>query len=263
MPRFPITWRFLVRRGWMLVLGFALGLGAAYAISGITVSATSAMSVRTVGYYQPPYEGERLALSYAQLLPEEPTLVRAISKATGLSGSEVRDNLTMNALPETNIAFVRFTSDSEATAKAALEAFAAALERGTDSAGTRLSDSVRPLTQPTLRSGFSRSRALALGALAGFALALALALALERRRPRVDDRRDLARIVPVVVTGGPLPSPPEPDALVVPRGTPEVEVEEAFRAGAADGRSFSTAHFVNRRSQIRTWQRGVDGPLAE
>jgi hypothetical protein len=263
MGRFPLTWRFLVRRGWMVLAGLVLGVAAAWAISGITISATSAMSVQTVGYYQPPYEEERLAMSYAQLLPEEPTVVRTISRATGLPGSYVRDHLTMSALRETNIMFARFSAESEGTAKAALDAFAAALKRGTDSAGTRLSDSVRPLTQPTVRSGFSRSRALLLGALAGLAIALSLALALERRLPRVDDRRDLARIVPVPVTAGPLSSAPGPDALIVARGTPEVEVEEAFRAGAASGSPIAAAHFVNRRPRGLASEGRLDGSLAE
>jgi hypothetical protein len=244
MPARPFTWRFLIRRGWLLAAGACLGLGIAWAASGLTISATSAFAVQTVGFYQPPYEDDRLALTYARLLPEEPAVVDEVSAAVGRSHSYVSDHLTMQAIPETNLLVARYSADSRDAAKAGLEAFDLALRTGSDAAGTRLQESVRTVTEPEVRGGWSRSRALALGCFAGLALALALALALERRRPRVDDWRDLARVleVPIVVAGG----PPADDAgvLLVRAGDPADEVVESFLGLAASGRPVGSAWFV-------------------
>lgn len=244
MPARPFTWRFLLRRSWLLGAGAALGLGIAWAVSGLTISATSAFAVQTVGFYQPPYEDDRLALTYAQLLPEEPAVVAEVSAAVGRSRSYVSDRLTMRAIPDTNLLIARYSADSRDAAKAGLEALDRALRTGSDSAGTRLQESVRTVTEPEVRGGWSRSRALALGGFVGLALALALALALERRRPRVDDWRDLAALLdlPIVVADR---SPADDNGMLLVRaGEPADEVVESLRERTASGRAVGSACFV-------------------
>jgi hypothetical protein len=244
VPGRPFTWRFFLRRWWLLAAGAGLGFAIAWVVSGLTISATSALAVQTVGFYQPPYEDERLALTYAQLLPEEPAIVDEISAAVGRPPSYVEDHLSMEAIDETNLLIVRFSTGSGGAAKAGLEAFDRALRTASDSAGTQLHESVRTLTRPEVRGATSRKRGLAIGGLTGLAAALALALALERRRPRVDDWRDLAGIleIPIVVANGP---PARDDgALVVLAGSPADDVVEAHFARTASGRSVSSARFV-------------------
>ncbi len=272
MPRFPITWPFLRRRGWLLLLGVIGGGAAAWALSGVTVSATNTYSVSTTGSYQPPYQQERLALTYAQLLPEEPLLVDAVSDATRFSRGYVRDHLSITALPESNILVARFSATSATRAATALRAFTRALSRASDSAGTSLGRTVRPLTGPSTTTGMSRKRGLMLGVLGGLALAFALALTLERRRPRVDDAGDLAAMlwIPVSrVRGSDLPRQagrgggasllPADRALpanvlggsagqvlVVERGAALAAVEETLQVGRSFGAPVAAALFVNR-----------------
>jgi hypothetical protein len=246
VPARPFTWRFLLRRGWLLAAGACLGLGAAWVVSGLTVSATNALTVQTVGFYQPPYEDDRLALTYARLLPEEAAVVDQVSAAVGQPRSYVSDHLTVEAIPKTNLLIARYSAGSRDAAKAGLEAFNQALRTSSDYAGTQLRESVQTLTEPEVRGGMSRLRALALGGLAGLGAALALALTLERRRPRVDNWRDLARIleVPIVVANRP---PAEEDGILVVRaGAPADGVADALHESISSGRPVDSAWFVKR-----------------
>jgi hypothetical protein len=193
----PLTWPILLRRGWLFVLAVAAGVAVAWAVSGIAVSATSAFAVKAVGVDQTPYQSGRLALTYAQLLPEDPEVVGAIATAIDASHAEVRDHLTMSAQPETNVVFARYSAPSGDVAKRALVALARALHKRGDAAGSNLSATVTVLSEPTLDNGFSRKKGLLLGAVGGFLVALATVIAWERRTPRVDDLRGLAQILPL------------------------------------------------------------------
>jgi len=196
----PVTWRVLARRGWLLALGIAVGVGAALAASGIAVSATASFSVRTIEPVQTPFETEQLARTYARLIPQDPGVAAAVGRATGLSPSEVRGALSIVAQPETSILFARFTASSRGTAEAGLRALSRALRTASDSAGSRLGKTVVRVSPPVISGGFSRRKAIALGGLAGFAIAFALILTLERRRPRIDRLQDLAELLPVPVS---------------------------------------------------------------
>jgi hypothetical protein len=278
MRSFPITWCLVTRRGWLIVASTVLGLGTAWALSGIAVSATSAFSVRTIGRHQPPYERDRLALTYAQLLPAEPALIGAVSRATHLPPAYVRGHLTMAAVPETSILKARFTAASGNTALAGLRGLAAGLESGTDSTGASLRNTVRPVTSPTVGGGMSREQAVSIGLLAGLVVGLTLAVALERRYPRVDGRDALAQILAipvsqvgrhtrrdafpfpvalrrgegakVIATDHAAPAEKSTDGasgvLVVAKGAHVSDVEEALRSGAASGVSVARAIFLRR-----------------
>jgi hypothetical protein len=264
MPRPPVTARMLARRWWLLLAGPVLGVALAMAISGIAVSASSSFAVSTVGGYQPPYQLDRLALTYAQLLPEEPRVIGAVSRATGVSPDYVRDHLTMTAKRETNIVFARFSAADTGTALAALAALARVFERESDLAGSSLRRTVRQISPPAATHGFSRRKALALGALAGLLIALSIALALEGRVPRVDDLEELAGVVALPVSqarrgtlgeliGGegtdgdaavrvlPFGGPGGRGVLLVARGAPVAAVEDACRANVASGRPLDFA----------------------
>ncbi len=278
MPSFPITWRFVTRRGLLIVASTVLGLGTAWALSGIAVSATSAFSIRTIGPRQPPYQRDRLALTYAQLLPAEPALIGAVSRATDLPPAYVRGHLTMTAVPETSILKARFTAASGHTALAGLRGLAAGLESGTDAAGARLANTVRPLTSPTVGGGMSRARAMLIGLIAGLLVGLASALALERRYPRIDGRDALAQMLPIPISQvgrhtrrdafpvpvalrrgegarviatdhaapAEMPTDGASGVLVVARGARVSDVEEALRSGATSGVSVARAIFLRR-----------------
>ena len=281
MPQFPITWRFLIRRGWLLLLGLVLGTGIAWALSGIAVSATGEFLVRATGPNRSQYQDEQLALTYAQLLPEEPPVIDAVSSATHQSKSYVQEHLTIGAQSGTNIVTTRFSATTGSIASTGLRAFTKALPAATDSAGSSLRDTMRPIATPTVGGGISRGKAVLIGAIAGLAIALASALTLEGRHPRVDSLRDLARMLsvpvsqvsnrpapgaihlPVTVRRGVGPQWVPADApgsaptfsaeervLVVGRGSLVMEVDEASRSEGISGGSIAAALFVNRSSPV-------------
>ena len=171
MGRHPFTWAFLRRRGPLLAAGFVVGVFGAYAISGLSISATCALSVETTGEYQPPYQQSRLALTYARLLPEDPEVIATVSRESGLSRDYVRDHLAMRAEPDTNIVYARFTAGDAATATRGLEGVLVAIRTDKDAAGTALSETVTQLTDPNVHTGVSRARALAVGGLLGLVAA--------------------------------------------------------------------------------------------
>jgi hypothetical protein len=193
----PFTWRMLVRRSWMLAAGLLVGFGAAWYLSGIAASASSSFKVRTLERPQSPYPAARLTLTYAQLIPENPEIIRALSRETGLSTSYVEDNLTMSGQPEANVLFARFTAGDPATALLALRSLTTAMKTSDDAAGTPLRRTVSPVSEPVVTGGFSKKKALLLGTLGGLMVAVSIALTLERRRPRVDSLAQLSQILPV------------------------------------------------------------------
>src|ERR1044072_6722253 len=106
----------------------------------------------------------------------------------------------MIAHPDTNVLFARFTGGDESTALSALQSLPNAIAKADDGAGTQLATTVKPVSRPVIFGGFSKGKALLLGALSGFAIAAAIALTLERRRPRVDRLDQLRTILPMPVS---------------------------------------------------------------
>ena len=274
MTAAPITWRVLVRRGWIVALAALAGLGVGAKLARVSVSATSVFHVRVDPGHRSPYQASRLARTYARLLPEEPSLLRAVAADTGLTPRQVRARLSMVASPATAIVFERFSARDAGSAIAGLEAVNRALRAATDATGAPLRATLAPLADPGLSGGYSRTKALALGLIAGLALGLALALALERRAPRVDDLRDLARAVPLPVSRvseralpavvAPLvrhaPGADADDVLLVRRGSPAAGVEAAWRERAGAGRPLVAALLVepcSRLSRVRGARDGV------
>lgn len=194
------TRQILYRRWWLLLAGLLGGVFAGWAVSGITVSAVDTFSIRAVGKHQTPYQTDRLALTYARLLPENPALIAAVSKATHTSPQHTRGLLTMSAQPETSIVTARYSAGNEDIALAGLHGLSVGLRSATDAAGSPLRRTMRQISAPGVSGSFSSKRALMMGAVAGFLIALSLALTFERRRPRVDDLEDLAEVVPVPVS---------------------------------------------------------------
>lgn len=279
--RFPLTWRFFVRRGWLLVAGVLIGVLVAGLIARSTVSSTAVYAVDTTGGYQPPYQQQRLALDYAQLIPQRRSVLEPIARAIGRSPEYVRARLHMVAEPETNILYARFSGPSEAISNEALRALPGALRHSSDAAGTSFAKTVRQINPPGRGGGMSRKRALLIGALGGFVLAFSLALGLERRHPRVDDLDDLAGFVSLPVSRISLRARPEleaataasgaglvplgavpalrearstpeesptPWALVIRRGAAVADVEEVLARGMVGNRGVAAALLVSRRS---------------
>jgi hypothetical protein len=234
----PFTWRILIRRGWLLLLGGIIGISGGWAISRISVSASSAFQVSAIGADQTPYQAGRLALTYAQLLPQEPAVLDAVGRPTRLSEHYVHTHLSMTAQPATNIVFTRFSAGDVHVAFAGLRALTRAFGSATDSAGSKLHATIVPLSEPTEAGGFSHSKAILAGGCAGLLLALCLLLVFERRRPRVDDLRDLARLVPL------------PVSRVNERTLPGV-IESLTRARTPDGIEFITVEPAGARGSQR------------
>ena len=262
MPGSPLTWRVLLRRGWIALLAVALGAGAASAVGRVSVSASSAFRVIANGGHASPYQASRLARSYAQLLPEDPAVLWAVGRASGHSARYVHAHMTMSARVGTAVVFARYSADDAPAALAGLRALQRSFATALDGAGSPLRATVAPLADPGLARGFSRSRALVLGALGGLLAALALILTLERRSPRVDDLRDLAALVPLPVSrvseralpdalaalrgaGG-----PPRRALAFRRGTPAIDVEQAWRASAGSGLPIGVVLLVERSGPL-------------
>src|SRR4051794_20757235 len=171
----------LVRRGWMLAGGLLLGLATAWFLSGLSASASSSFRVRTLEQIQSPYPEARLALTYSRLIPENPEIIAALARETGLSHGEVEEGLSMSTLPETNVLFARFTANDKETALIGLRALSEALPSTDDRAGTRLGRTVTPISDPVIAGGVSRNKTLLLRGLAGLMVAVSLALTPGRR----------------------------------------------------------------------------------
>jgi len=183
-----------------VAVGVLVGTAAGWALSGISVSASTAFQVRAKGIDQTPYQSDRLALTYARLLPEETSVQRLVGAEIHRSDGYVRTHLTMSAQEATPVVFARVSADSSAAALAGLHALTTALRDASDSSGSRLRATVIPLSEPTLSTGFSRTKALLLGVVGGFLVALTLMLTLERRDPRVDRLSDLTSIFALPVS---------------------------------------------------------------
>src|SRR5215203_22754 len=108
----PFTRYFFYRWTWLLVCGAVLGAVGGLVASGWSVSATSAFSVESTSLQPEPNQSNRLASTYARLLPEEPALVDGVADITGESQSAVRKHLTMVAQPRTSVVFARYSGDS-------------------------------------------------------------------------------------------------------------------------------------------------------
>ncbi|HEY1854535.1 MAG TPA: hypothetical protein VGG40_08105 [Solirubrobacterales bacterium] len=199
----PLTLPFLRRRLWLILLGGVLGGAAALALAHLSVSATSAYSVRSRSNPPDPTQSTRLASTYAHLLPEEPALISAVAKSSGLSRSEIASGLTMIAEKRTNLVYARLVASDPAAARAGLLGLSQALRRNGDGAGASLADTVTALSNPTTSTGFSPRKALLLGVIGGLVLAFAVALALERRTRPLDRRDQLSALgaFPVVEVG--------------------------------------------------------------
>jgi hypothetical protein len=287
MTQSVFTWQVLARRGWMLVLGLVLGLAIGAAVGGISVSAGSSFAVKQQAPHPTPYQDGRLALTYARLLPNDQRVVESVASATGLPPDDVRGDLRMSAAPNTNVVFVRFSSDDLDTSLAAVRAFADAVRTQNDATGTPLRQSMHPVSLPNSGIGFSRKKAIALGGVAG------LLIAFESRLPRVDDLEGLGAILPVPVsqvgwrhlpdalrgaaglreTGqlgltaigsrrfieragaaaaeAGVYTEKERCALLIRRGAPVVEVEEAWRGCLAAGTVVDSAFLVHRELPLR------------
>lgn len=183
-----------------MVAGVIVGTAIGWAISGMNVSASDAFQVKATGVEPTPYQSDRLALTYARLLPEEVGVQHLVGVETHHTDSYVKEHLTMSAQEATPVVFARFSASSSESALAGLHGLAQALRSVTDTAGSGLRVTVLPLSEPTLNSGFSRSKALLLASVGGFLIGLALMLTLERRDPRVDSLNDLANLLTLPVS---------------------------------------------------------------
>jgi hypothetical protein len=184
----------------MVVAGLILGLAIGSHIGSMRVSAGSSFAVHQQAPHPTPYQDERLALTYARLLPREHYVVQTVAKAAELSPEKVRSDLSMTAEPETNIVFVRFSSHSLGKSLAALNGFADAVQIDSDAAGTPLRKSMRPISLPNGGIGFTHKKATLLGGAVGLLIAVALALACEGRLPRVDDLERLGELLSAPVS---------------------------------------------------------------
>lgn len=297
MAQSVFTWQVIARRGWMVVLGLFLGLAIGSTIGGISVSAGSSYAVKQQAPHPTPYQDGRLALTYARLLPNDTSVVAAVARATGLTPGDVRGDLRMSAEPNTNVVFVRFSSDNLGTSLAALRGFENVVRSQDDPTGTPLRQSMHQVSLPNGGIGFTRKRATLLGGAVGLLLAFVLALTCESRLPRVDDIEQLGKVLPVPVSqvscrrladalraalrlgdrdgvgwaavGGPsfaargdaaaaeagLRPEARRRALLVRRGTPVVQVEEAWRDFEGAGIEVVGAFLVHRDPLLRLPQR--------
>jgi hypothetical protein len=196
----PLGWRVLLRRGWLLVVGALLGLGVGSALAGVSVSAESAFHVTGAGSTRTPYQASRLARTYAQLLPQEPRLLRRIGAVGGISRDRAGTRLSMVAQESTGIVFARYSAPDANAAYAGIDALTRGVRQLRVASGRRLSQTLAPLSDASVTNGVSRTRALLLGVVGGGLLGLVAALVLERRNPRVDDLAALAQLVPLPVS---------------------------------------------------------------
>jgi capsular polysaccharide biosynthesis protein len=193
--------RVLRRRAWVLpiaVVGVAL---FAYLAAGIRPNSSVAEAVLVVssgaskGDPGDAGEAEKLAATYADLIPEDRSVLSHVSRRVQLPTSSVEDRLSVLVdQPPTALLRVQFEGTNRETAVAGADAAALAVS------GNSRSAVIPPRAVSVVRSAHliddsssSAASAVPIGVVLGLLLGVLLIFAFERADPRVDDVMTLAR----------------------------------------------------------------------
>lgn len=135
-----------------------------------------------------------LALTYAQLLPQDPTVVAAVAKVTHQSPSTVRKAMTVRAQPNTALMKISYSARSSSVALAGARAFADAVAGKKPVSPLIGAGTIAPVSLPAPDdvSRASTTRALLTAGFIGCVLGVVLALSRRRASRPITDSAALA-----------------------------------------------------------------------
>jgi capsular polysaccharide biosynthesis protein len=151
-----------------------------------------------------PNDAERLAITYAGIIPVDARLLSNIGKAVNESSSEVGQNLSVVNEQNTAILQLSFKSGNPQTAAAGARAAARLLTGPRPIAAGVVPSSLQVVALPASvqPAATSKSSAVAIGAALGLLLGLVLLVAWERSDPHVTDARELSKQLGCPATPG-------------------------------------------------------------
>lgn len=197
----PVLWR----RGWIVVVAAILGGSLAFAVvvrTSVTYSAQSVLVVPAVakGDVAPgePDKAQRLAATYAKIIPQRAEIVASVAKSVELTVAEVISATVVTNESGTGIIYVSAEVATDEGAVALASAWSAALASG-EAAPNISPGSIQVVSVPSeaVATEPSSSASLIVGFLAGALLGVGIAWLVERSRPRIDNVRDARRVLGV------------------------------------------------------------------
>ncbi len=195
----------LLRRWWVMVAA-VLGVVAIALIvakpAPVTYTAEAVLLVRSGATESQPgsaNEANRLAVTYAELVPQDTEVINAVGASLGASRTDVVEGITAKNDDNTSILRVRYTAKSSQTAIAGARAIAASMVGAnpiaTNFRGVALSNLPDRATKNT-----PNDTTLPTAMLIGLLLGALLIIAIERSRGRIDAVEDLERELPCPVS---------------------------------------------------------------
>jgi capsular polysaccharide biosynthesis protein len=142
-----------------------------------------------------PDDADKLATTYAGIIPVDDRLLRDIGKAVGQSSSDVAQNLSVVNEQSTSILQISFKASDPQTATTGARAAAQLLTGPDPVASGIVPSSVQVVSLPSNvgpAAAAHSSRTVAIGAVLGLILGVVLLVAWERSDPHVTDARSLS-----------------------------------------------------------------------
>jgi capsular polysaccharide biosynthesis protein len=142
-----------------------------------------------------PDDADKLATTYAGIIPVDQTLLRDIGRAVGQSPSQVASNLSVINEQNTSILQISYKSSDPRTATAGARSAATLLSGPSPVAAGIVPSSLQVVSLPSNvgpATATHDSRTVAIGAVLGLMLGLVLLVAWERSDPHVTEPRSLS-----------------------------------------------------------------------
>jgi hypothetical protein len=185
----------LRRRGWLLIAATVAVAGCAYLIAsarGITHSAEG-VAVVAANTRLTPDQANRLAVTYAVLIPKDEATAERVAGALGTTTTQVQRRLTVFNPPNTAVLQIDYDGTSARNARAGVAAVLLAISGASPASPNIAPRSVGVVRYPQRASSSSGVKTLVpIGLILGLALGALLLAAWERADPRIDDVDDLA-----------------------------------------------------------------------
>ena len=188
--------RLLLRRVWVVPLAAACVAAVAvlanhrfprpYSAQSMVVVPAFDASAPHTGTSKYADEADKLAVTYAALIPEDPTIRRAVGRAAGYTPAQAGARISVGNPPSTALLALGFSASPKRRAVRGAEALRTAVLHSSSTAIPR--KSVLAVRGVHVTSGpRSRKSALAVGIVLGLVLGLVLMVAWERFDARIDD----------------------------------------------------------------------------
>jgi capsular polysaccharide biosynthesis protein len=140
-------------------------------------------------------QANKLAITYAALIPQDSSVVAAVAKDVGRPRSEVQRDLSVVNQKDTSLLRVSYQSDTPSKARAGARATTSAVSGSTPATDAIQPQSLQVVSVPRAAgapTAKGKAPAVTIGALIGLALGFVLLVAWERSDPHIRDPRDLS-----------------------------------------------------------------------